>query len=73
MQTQEEFVLDCSIAMALCFDDEATPYADGVRDSLADKRAVVPSVWPARSRKRHHLGPTHTASGWTRPAPGASS
>ena len=72
MQTQEEFVLDCSVTMAWCFDDEATPYADGVRDSLADKRAVVPSVWPARSRQRHHLGRTPQAA-WTRPAPGDSS
>ena len=36
MQTQEGFVLDCSVTMAWCFDDEATPYTDGVRDSLAD-------------------------------------
>jgi predicted nucleic acid-binding protein len=46
MQTQEAFVLDCSVTMAWCFDDEATPYTDGVRDSLAQKRAVVPSIWP---------------------------
>jgi hypothetical protein len=46
MPSQEDFVLDCSITMAWCFDDEATPYTDGVRDSLADKRAVVPSIWP---------------------------
>ena len=46
METQDGFVLDCSVTMAWCFDDEATPYTDGVRDSLADKRAVVPSIWP---------------------------
>ena len=44
MPSQEDFVLDCSVTMAWCFDDEATPYTDGVRDSLADKRAVVPSI-----------------------------
>jgi predicted nucleic acid-binding protein len=46
METKDGFVLDCSVTMAWCFDDEATPYTDGVRDSLADMRAVVPSLWP---------------------------
>jgi predicted nucleic acid-binding protein len=46
MPTQDDFVLDCSVTMAWCFDDAATPYTDGVRDSLADKRAVVPTIWP---------------------------
>ena len=45
MPTQEDLVLDCSVTMAWCFDDEATPYTDGVRDSLADMRAVVPLIW----------------------------
>ena len=38
MTTQEDFVLDCSVTMAWCFDEEATAYTDGVRDCLADKR-----------------------------------
>src|ERR1700722_7294300 len=45
-EAKDGFVLDCSVTMAWCFDDEATPYTDGVRDSLADMRAVVPSIWP---------------------------
>jgi predicted nucleic acid-binding protein len=32
--------------MAWCFDDEASAYTDGVRDSLADMRAVAPAIWP---------------------------
>lgn len=40
------FVLDCSVTMAWCFDDEATPYTNGVRDALIDARAIVPSLWP---------------------------
>ena len=40
------FVLDCSVTMAWCFDDEATPYTDGVRDRLSDVKAVVPAIWP---------------------------
>lgn len=46
MPTQDVFVLDCSVAMAWCFDDEATPCTDGVRDSLVDKRTLVPLIWP---------------------------
>ena len=45
-ETKDGFVLDCSVTMAWCFDDEATPYTDGVRDSLADGRAIVPTLWP---------------------------
>jgi predicted nucleic acid-binding protein len=44
--TTDGFVLDCSMTMAWCFDDEATPYTNAVRDRLADMRAVVPSLWP---------------------------
>jgi hypothetical protein len=27
METKDGFVLDCSITMTWCFDDEATPYS----------------------------------------------
>ena len=40
------FVLDCSVTMAWCFDDEADGYADAVLDGLVDGTAVVPSLWP---------------------------
>lgn len=45
-EPKDGFVLDCSVTMAWCFVDEATPYTDGVRDRLADERAVVPTIWP---------------------------
>ena len=45
-EIKDGFVLDCSITMAWCFDDEATPYTNAVRDQLANLRAVVPSLWP---------------------------
>ncbi len=44
-EPKDGFVLDCSITMAWCFDDEATAYTNGVRASLVDARAVVPSHW----------------------------
>jgi hypothetical protein len=62
MRTQEEFVLDCSVTMSWCFDDEATPYTDGIRDSLADKRPCAVYL-AARSRQCHHHGRTPQAAG----------
>jgi predicted nucleic acid-binding protein len=38
-------VLDCSIALAWCFEDEATAATDAVLDRLARDSAVVPSLW----------------------------
>lgn len=39
------FILDCSVAMAWCFEDEADGYADAVLDGLVEGTAVVPSHW----------------------------
>ncbi len=39
------FVLDCSVVMSWCFEDEADAYADSVLFLLADAEAVVPSIW----------------------------
>ncbi len=40
------FVLDCSVAMAWVFPDEASEATGRLRDSLIDDRAFVPSLWP---------------------------
>ncbi len=40
------FVLDCSMTMAWCFEDEAQPRADAVLAHLADSGALVPALWP---------------------------
>ncbi len=40
------FVLDCSVAMAWCFEDQSDGYADAVLDRLAEGTAVVPALWP---------------------------
>jgi predicted nucleic acid-binding protein len=45
MEAKDGFVLDCSVTMAWCFDDEGTLYTHAVRDSLAVVQAVVPSLW----------------------------
>ena len=39
------FVLDCSMTMAWCFGDEATPRTRAVLASLRSQTAVVPSHW----------------------------
>ena len=39
------FVLDCSIAVAWLFDDEATPEADALLDRLKNDSALVPGLW----------------------------
>jgi predicted nucleic acid-binding protein len=41
-----EFVLDSSLTMAWCFEDEASPRTDEIQDWLtADARAYVPTLW----------------------------
>ena len=45
-ETKDGFVLDCSVTMTWCFDDEASTYADGVQDSLKSVRAAAPTIWP---------------------------
>jgi predicted nucleic acid-binding protein len=39
------FVLDTSVTMAWCFEDEATGATDAVLSRLANERAVVPPLW----------------------------
>jgi predicted nucleic acid-binding protein len=42
-----QFVLDASVAVAWCFDDEATKFTEGVLDLIsAGAEALVPSIWP---------------------------
>ena len=38
-------VLDASVTMAWCFDDEAGPYADAVFDRIREDAAFVPAIW----------------------------
>jgi predicted nucleic acid-binding protein len=39
------FVLDASVALAWCFDDEKTPQTEAVLDRLAADSAVVSTLW----------------------------
>jgi len=42
----KRFVIDCSVVLAGCFEDEADKYADSVLELLVDAEAIVPSIWP---------------------------
>ena len=41
-----QFVVDNSVVMTWCFQDEEHPYAEGVLDHLAASSALVPALWP---------------------------
>jgi predicted nucleic acid-binding protein len=40
------FVLDTSVALAWCFEDEHSARADRILDLLVSARATVPAIWP---------------------------
>jgi predicted nucleic acid-binding protein len=39
-------VLDTSLAMAWCYEDEATAFTTAMLQRVADEGAVVPVIWP---------------------------
>ena len=43
--TELPFVLDASVALAWCFEDESTLDTDRVLERLAEDAAVTPSLW----------------------------
>lgn len=43
---KEQLVVDASVVMSWCFEDEADKYADAVLDAFATVEALVPSIWP---------------------------
>lgn len=40
------FVIDNSVVMSWCFEDEVNSYTEAVLESLAATEAVVPAIWP---------------------------
>jgi predicted nucleic acid-binding protein len=40
------FVVDCSVTMAWCFEDEVDAYADSVLTTVVRSAVTVPSIWP---------------------------
>ncbi|MGC8826034.1 MAG: type II toxin-antitoxin system VapC family toxin [Anaerolineae bacterium] len=42
----EQFVIDASVVMGWCFEDEANPYTDEALESFARATALAPIIWP---------------------------
>jgi predicted nucleic acid-binding protein len=40
-----KFILDCSVTMSWCFEDESSTYSDAVLHSLEKNTAFVPWLW----------------------------
>lgn len=66
--TSTRFVIDNSVVMAWCFEDEANAYADSVLESLESAEAVVPAIWPLEignvllvAERRRRLGKADVA------------
>jgi hypothetical protein len=65
------FVIDASVALAWCFDDEASRAADAVLERLENEAAVAPAHWPLEvanapgrpSAAAAWIGPTCPGSG----------
>jgi predicted nucleic acid-binding protein len=62
------FVLDASVTLGWCFEDEAGEYADSALEALSDDTAVAPAVWPLEvanglvvAERRGRLVPAQTA------------
>ena len=45
IQQDANFILDCSVTMAWCFEDEITDYSENVFNALITAKAIVPSFW----------------------------
>ncbi len=39
-----DFVIDNSVVMAWCFEDEANGYSDAIQEKLIDHTALVPAI-----------------------------
>ncbi|MBP7074464.1 MAG: type II toxin-antitoxin system VapC family toxin [Rhabdochlamydiaceae bacterium] len=63
------FVLDCSITMTWCFEDESTAYTDSILENFKNITAIVPTIWPLEvanvlllSKKRGRITEVQSAS-----------
>ena len=71
-------VIDSSVALSWCFEDERTPATLAVLDRIADAGAVAPALWPlemlnalamAERRQRITAQQRHALSGWMHQLP----
>jgi predicted nucleic acid-binding protein len=64
---EKAFILDCSVAMSWCFEDEFDEYAQQVLNSFKRIKALVPSLWVLEvtnvllmAEKRNRLKPAES-------------
>ena len=62
-------VLDSSVALSWCFEDEASPEMDAIYDRIRDDGGVVPTLWHGevanvllQAEKRGRIGATAVAA-----------
>jgi predicted nucleic acid-binding protein len=66
------FVVDASVALAWCFEDEASTFADGLLERLRQgDRIVVPAHWPTEilnglliAERRKRIKPGQASAFW---------
>jgi predicted nucleic acid-binding protein len=64
-ELDKRFVIDASVVMTWCFEDETSPYAETVLDGLESATAIVPSIWSLEignvllvAERKNRLSPT---------------
>ncbi len=62
------FVVDASVTMAWCFEDECDEYADEILDRLQEHDAIAPALWPLEvvnvllvAERRRRIRPAESA------------
>ena len=66
----KRFVLDASVAVAWCFEDEATKFTEGVLDLLsAGAEALVPAIWPVEVANALLIAERRNRMSWRRSRP----
>ena len=63
--TATEIVIDASVALAWCFPDQESDYADQILTALEDRTALVPSIWAFFPWPVSTIFPPTTRRTWT--------
>ena len=56
-------VIDASVALAWCFPDEASDYADSVLLAIENQTVIVPAIWPVEITNALLVGERRNAFG----------
>ena len=46
MADADAFVVDASVALSWCFEDESSPLTDAILERLAHQTGLAPAIWP---------------------------